>query len=95
MKYQRLEIEKIEFGDSDFMVSSGNFGSVHECFSHSISYYVLTPDADGYFEFAQTTCNSVSKSGGTYTCMDFDMRAMNTAVTYANCGGYSFSCLVY
>lgn len=67
VKYQRLEIEKIEFGDVDFVISSSQ-GGVHS----SCDYYFFDNEL-GKVIFTSGTCVSVRKeSDGTFYCDWFD-----------------------
>ncbi len=64
VKYQRLEIEKIEFGDSDFMVFSGNINDYTG--SGLITYNGVT------FSTTRATCvNVYGTGGGNYFCGSF------------------------
>ena len=60
MKYQRLEIEKIEFGEVDFMTSSGTGGDTnlgiiiingipHDIVAHQGGCDVYGPNGDGTY----------------------------------------------
>ena len=85
MKYQRLEIEKVEFGGMNFMCWSGTYsGSEWNCFAHQITY--------GRKTYSNTTCQSITKSGGLSQCDIFFMRNDEEAI---ECNGYSFSCPAY